>query len=160
MRFEIEADPIAYILNGYSLHLGLTHGQWRHSIGTFAIEQPGFFLPNEAFDVFSRGVDVKTDYLFNKRKDGFFIGVQANYTWDRIEQGSSFSKATGGLNIGPRIGYRFFFNKKLEEAKGFYMAPWATYSYSTNTEVLNHEGEEYRPSSWFLFPTFHVGWRF
>ncbi len=34
---EIEADPIAYLFNGYSLHIIPQIGQWRFNVGPFRI---------------------------------------------------------------------------------------------------------------------------
>lgn len=160
VRLEVEADPLAYILNGYSVHVGITYGKFRSSIGTFGIKQPSFQLDNDAFSVYSSGFDAKTDYLFGKTK-GFHTGIQLTYGKDKIGlKGSEDKENLWGLNIGIRGGYRFMFGKAENKYKGFYINPWAALIYSTNAKTISKGGETYKQPSISLFPAVHVGWRF
>ena len=159
-RLEVEADPLAYVLNGYSVHVGITYGKFRSSIGTFGIKQPSFQLDNEAFSVYSSGFDLKTDYLFGKTK-GFHAGLQLTYGKDKIGlKGSADKENLWGLNIGARGGYRFMFGKAENKYRGFYINPWAALIYSANAKTINRGAEAYKQSSVSIFPAVHVGWRF
>lgn len=160
IHLELETDPIAYLLKGYSFHAAVTHHHFRYSLGIFGIDPPDFLLTNDAFDVFTNGVDFKTDYLFNKDTKGLFVGVQANYGRDRIKYGSSFSQDIWGLNLGIRTGYRFMFGKNDQASKGFYLVPWTALLYATNAKTIIHDGQEYQQAKWVPFPTLHIGWRF
>jgi hypothetical protein len=156
-RLEVEADPLAYILNGYSVHLGVTYGNFRSSIGTFGIKQPSFQLDNDAFSVYFSGFDLKTDYLFGKTK-GFHVGLQLTYGKDEIGlKGSSDHEDLWGLNIGARGGYRFMFGKAENKYRGFYLNPWATLIYSANAKTISKGTEAYKQSSVSIFPAVHVG---
>jgi hypothetical protein len=159
-RLEVEADPLAYILNGYSVHLGVTYGKFRSSAGTFRIKQPSFQLDNDAFSVYSSGFDLKTDYLFGKTK-GLHAGIQLTYGKDKIGlKGSADKEDLWGLSIGARGGYRFMFGKSENRYKGFYINPWAALIYSANAKTISKGGEDYKQPSVSIFPAVHVGWRF
>ncbi|ETZ24912.1 autotransporter domain-containing protein [Pedobacter sp. V48] len=159
-RLEVEADPLAYILNGYSVHVGVTYGKFRSSIGTFGIKQPSFQLDNDAFSVYSSGFDLKTDYLFGKTK-GFHAGLQLTYGKDKIGlKGSSDQEDLWGLNIGARGGYRFMFGNAENKYRGLYLNPWAALIYSANAKTISKGKEAYKQSSASIFPAVHVGWRF
>ena len=159
-RFEIEVDPLAYLLNGYSLHAAATYSGFRSSIGIYGIKPPEFFLPNDAFSVYTSGVDLKTDYLFGDIK-GFYTGLQLTYSKDRIGlKEADYKEDIWGLNIGVRTGYRFMFGKRENQYKGLYITPWIALMYSPSAKTVQHSNQEYRQASWVPFPTVHVGWRF
>ncbi|MNL06243.1 hypothetical protein D3C87_1268750 [compost metagenome] len=159
-RLEVEVDPLAYVLSGYSVHVGLTYGKFRSSVGTYGIKQPSFQLDNDAFTVYSSGFDLKTDYLFGKTK-GFHAGIQLSYGKDKIGlKGSADKENLWGLSIGARGGYRFMFGKAENKYKGFYINPWAALICPTNAKTINKGGEEYKQPAVFIFPAVHVGWRF
>jgi hypothetical protein len=158
--FEIEADPLAYVLKGYSLHAAVTYNNFRTSIGTFAIDQPDFFTGNKAISVYSSGFDLKTDYLF-KKINGMHAGLQVTYGKERIGLKTGGDKQDlWGMNIGARIGYRFMFGKPENNYQGFYINPWIALIYSPDPKNITKGVEEYRQSSILLFPAVHVGWRF
>ncbi|MEM1115261.1 MAG: hypothetical protein AAF845_03755 [Bacteroidota bacterium] len=48
-QVEVEADPIAYALSGYSGHVGYVAGRARASVGVFAADAPEFFHGNEGW---------------------------------------------------------------------------------------------------------------
>src|ERR1700730_10064495 len=51
-HIEVDADPIAYIEHGYSLHAAQTIGAAdRIQLGLFALDVPGFALDNRDFAV-------------------------------------------------------------------------------------------------------------
>lgn len=160
-RLEIEADPLAYLFNGYSLHTAVTYSGFRSSLGVFGIKPPGFLLENDAFSVYTSGYDFKTDYFFGAIK-GFYTGLQLTYTQDKIElrEGQEGTDTLRGLNLGVRAGYRFLFGKKENSYKGFYLTPWVALMYNPSPKTIQQGSAEYRQASWIPFPTIHVGWRF
>ncbi|MBN8822841.1 MULTISPECIES: hypothetical protein [unclassified Spirosoma] len=105
-RIELEADPIAFIFSGYSIHVGYLVNHWRFDVGTFGIKQPSFATTNQNFSVFSSGVGLKADYLL-KLERGLFFGVQADYGTDKISlKTSRESNSLSGFVMGIRSGYR------------------------------------------------------
>ncbi|MFO0658259.1 MAG: hypothetical protein U0165_00270 [Polyangiaceae bacterium] len=45
---DFEVDPTAYVLDGYSLHVGLGQGRFRLDLGAFAMKVPGAIHGNKA----------------------------------------------------------------------------------------------------------------
>lgn len=157
---EIEADPIAYILSGYSFHLAYTFPDVRVSAGIFGIDNPDFLLNNDAFSVFSSGYDIKADYLFGQLK-GFFVGTQITYGKERIElKEARIQNDFWDVTFGLRGGYRFTFGKARNNYKGLYLVPWIALTYTPGAETVQMGGEEYSQAAWAPFPTVHIGWRF
>lgn len=159
-RIEIETDPLAYLLHGYSAHAAVTYGGFRTSAGVYGIKPLDFLKENDAFDVFTSGFDLKMDYLFGSVK-GFYVGVQATYSRDRIGlKEATYREDLWGLNVGIRGGYRFLFGKLENQYRGFYLTPWAALLHNPSTKTIRHGDEEYKQAAWVPFPTLHLGWRF
>lgn len=107
-QVEVEADPIAYILNGHSGHLAYTHPPARLSAGVFKADPPHFFHGHEGWDVRSQGVTVKLDYLLPAMR-GLFVGLDAGYQRDEYAfESASEIKTQDQFRLGVRTGYRFF----------------------------------------------------
>lgn len=158
--FEVETDPLAYVLRGYSIHAAVTYAGFRTSVGTYGIKLPDFLKSNDAFYVFTWGFDFKTDYLFGDVK-GFYAGVQATYSSDRIGlKDATYREDLWGLNIGIRGGYRFLFGKQENQYSGFYITPWVALMYNPSKKTAQHGNEEYKQATLVPFPTLHLGWRF
>jgi hypothetical protein len=82
--FEVEADPIAYILNGYSLHGVFVSHRIRTDLGVFGIQQPEGYGGNRGFQVYSKGVGMKVNYLLgNKHK--WFSGLGFGYSHNNVQ---------------------------------------------------------------------------
>lgn len=159
-HLELEADPLAYILNGYSLHLALSYPKMRYSIGIVGIKQPDFFLDNKAFTVYTSEFDFKTDYLFGVVR-GFFAGIQLTYGRDRIGlTNEKYRENLWGMTVGIRGGYRFMFGHADKQYKGFYITPWIAWLYTPDAKTVQRGSENYRQPRWFPFPAVHLGWRF
>lgn len=159
-RFEIEADPIAYILNGYSFHVGYTLGHVRFDAGVFGIKQPKFAMENNRFSVRSSGFGIKADYLFRASK-GFFLGLQSDYGTDKIGlKGSPIKQESESLMLGVRTGYRFMFGKKENRYKGLYLVPWVALINTLDPAVVTQNDQRYEQKKWSVFPTVHLGYRF
>ncbi|MCF0050511.1 hypothetical protein LXM25_10605 [Dyadobacter sp. LJ53] len=159
-RFEIEADPIAYILNGYSFHAGYTLAHLRFDVGVFGIKQPKFALANEQFSVRSSGFGVKADYLFRANK-GFFLGLQSDYGMDRIGLKTSDARIVSkSIILGARTGYRFMFGEKEDQYKGLYLVPWVALMHTLDPTIVMQNNQSYEQKKWSVFPTIHLGYRF
>ncbi|MCF0041291.1 hypothetical protein [Dyadobacter fanqingshengii] len=159
-RFELEADPIAYILNGYSFHVGYTLGHVRFDAGVFGIKQPKFALENEQFSVKSSGFGIKADYLFRANK-GFFLGLQSDYGTDRMGlKNTAVRQEAESIMLGLRTGYRFMFGKKENQYKGLYLVPWVALINTLDPADIMENDQRYEQKKWSLFPTVHLGYRF
>lgn len=153
-QIEIEADPIAYGLNGYSFHVAGVLGSTRLSIGTFGADVPEWVHGNDGWSSAVRGAGIKLDYL-GSRMDGLFVGVEGGYM--RMSyglDGRSPEKRTE-IGAGVRGGYRLDVG-----GSGLYVVPWmgVGYNFGGGDIVIGEERFEYGPIT--IFPTVHIGWRF
>lgn len=154
-QVEVEADPFAYVLNGFSLHVAGILGDHRLSIGTFGIDVPRFFHADEDWSIVMRGVGVKWD-LLGASLDGFFVGADANYfrmAYTLDETGAMDRRHE--FSLGLRSGYRL----PVGRSRAF-IVPWVGVGYTFNggdVEIANRIFE-HKPIT--IFPTVHIGWRF
>jgi hypothetical protein len=154
-QVEVEVDPIAYALDGFSLHVAKVLGSVRVNVGTFGIEVPGAFHGNDGWRQTMRGAGLKVDYL-GSRIDGFFLGLDGGYMRDRYSlTATGAAEARNVVGIGVRGGYRLPLG-----GRGLYVAPWMSVSYNFNGDPVTIDGQSFERSGVQLFPTVHVGWRF
>ncbi|UFH57897.1 hypothetical protein [Spirosoma sp. KNUC1025] len=159
-RIEVEADPMAFIFSGYSIHVGYMINRWRIDVGTFGIKQPSFASTNQNFSVFSSGVGLKADYLL-KPERGLFFGVQSDYGTDKISlKPATESTLLSGFVVGIRSGYRFMFGQSTAHYRGLYVVPWIALLYTPSASSLVQQNQVYSQSTWSVFPTLHLGYRF
>lgn len=157
-EIEIEIDPIAFGLKGYSFHVAYAVKKTRFDIGVFALELPED-SNNENFTVSFTGYGAKWDYV-GDRVDGMFWGVEAgtsivNFKYDNPDSSLSNEETTRTLNTyGLRFGYRIGID-------GFYITPWLGIN-SANLigDDVTLGGETYDQQEIIFFPTVHIGYRF
>jgi hypothetical protein len=153
-QMEVEADPIAYALNGFSLHVAGVLGSARVSVGAYGLDVPDWLHGNDGWAMSFRGAGMKLDYL-GSRVDGFFAGVDGGFTrvWFSVESGGEEKRNQFG--VGLRGGYRLDIGRS-----GLYLAPWVGvgYTFGGGDIVLGEERFEHKPLT--IFPTVHIGWRF
>jgi hypothetical protein len=154
-QVEVEVDPFAYALNGYSLHLATVLTDFRVSLGAFGIDVPRAMHGNAGWNETMRGAGIKVDYL-GSGIDGFFAGADGGYMRNR------YALATGGdaevrgiLGLGVRGGYRLPIG-----GSGLYVAPWVGVSRYFNGDPVTIGNDSFDRSSVAIFPTMHIGWRF
>lgn len=155
--WELEADPIAYALRGYSLHVARSFagGAVRAQIGLFGADVPSAWHGHDGLDQRSRGVTVKVDYFLQQRSEGLFVGLDLNRERTRFRRkdgGESLSR--DGSNLGLRTGYRF------NVGKHWYIVPWLSVTRASDVDDVVLGGERYSQNRIQAFPTVHVGWRF
>lgn len=159
-HFEVEADPIAFSLNGYSIHAGYQYKHIRFDAGMFAIDEPSFFMDNRHFNDRSSGFGLKMDYIMNREK-GIIFGVQADYDTDKLRlKSDGLSSSNSGVTAGIRTGYRIMFGKRQNEYKGLYLMPWIAFLYSPAARTVVLRNETYKEPKFSPFPTVHIGYRF
>lgn len=156
-QWEVEADPIAYGLKGFSGHLGrqVADGAGRLQIGAFGANVPEAWHGNDGLDLRARGVTAKADYFPRGQPSGLFVGVDATYSRTRFRREETGSQTTrNGGGIGPRIGYRFNIGEH------FYITPWVSMGYQFNASDVTLDGERFEQNRYVIFPTVHLGWTF
>jgi len=159
-HFELEVDPIAYLLKGYSLHIGYQKNKFRYDVGIFGVETPKWISSNKDFKERSNGFGLKMDYVGAKTK-GWFVGLETDYSLINTTYESNGHKESGEeLGLGIRSGYRFLFGKSKNNNKGFYLVPWIGFDKIFNTSKPNFTEATYKLETFRIFPTVHFGWRF
>jgi hypothetical protein len=154
-QVEVEADPLAYAANGFSLHVAKVFGAVRLNVGTFGADIPAFFHGNDGWSSSMRGAGVKLDWL-GSSIDGLFTGVEAGYMRSRYARdGNPGTVERDVAGVGVRGGYRLPVGRS-----GLYVVPWVGVSYNFDGDDVIVAGEEFSRSSVTIFPTVHIGWRF
>lgn len=153
-RFDFEVDPIAYALEGHSLHVGLGWGRYRLDVGNFALAMPGWMHGQDDFDARFQGFGVKLDaFLDPLKQTGGFVGLDSSYTVvSVVDQRTGLGDRAGGLSVGGRVGWRF------ELGHDIFAVPWVGVGYRFGEEVAAG-GRAFEMSPWTVFPTVHVGYR-
>jgi len=156
-QWEVEADPFAYMVNGYSGHIArqIFDGRARVQIGLFAEDVPSAFHGEDNFYFRAQGVTLKADYFFSGITQGWFVGLDGDYSKTRYRLKETHESTTRNRSgFGPRAGYRF------EMGDNVYVTPWISIRYIFNTENVVVSGNEFSEDDIAIFPTVHLGWRF
>lgn len=154
-QVEVEVDPIAYALRGYSVHVAKVLGRTRVDAGVFGLEVPTAFHGNDGWNSSMRGVGMKWDYV-GASSDGFFAGLDGGYA-----RGAYTFDATGTtekrdiIGLGVRGGYRYSIGRR-----GLFISPWASVSYNLDGDDVRVGSATFKRRKIELFPTVHLGWRF
>jgi hypothetical protein len=154
-HLDAETDPTAFILSGYSLHLGLGWKRARLDLGGYAMDLPAFAHGNEGFDASFYGAGAKLQYFLFAAQRGAFVGVDAGVMRLRArfnETGESASDTQFG--VGVNAGYRFML------PAGFYATPWLGVGYTLSARDLVVASETFKANPLTIFPAIHVGYRF
>jgi hypothetical protein len=158
LGMEIEVDPIAYILSGYSFHLGEYVSSWKFDVNTaseqFNQSETKSLLSNSNFTTKFTSYGAKLDYI-GVSQVGIHVGLQWDYMRWTYTNVSNAQKAKNTIqDLGVRIGYRF-------GSGAFYLDPWIALLYNfQGTDSVAVAGQSYRPQHVQVFPTVHLGWRF
>jgi hypothetical protein len=160
-RFEVEVDPIAYALNGYSLHGILVHKKLRFDVGVFGIKQPDGYSGNKGFSTYTSGYGLKVNYLFGKNET-WFSGVGLGYSTNHVtHQATNQENKQAVVGVGVHIGYRWFmFKQRTSMVKNLYLGPWASLDFNTADKKIAAANQNYIQPRFSIFPTVHIGYKF
>lgn len=160
-RLELEVDPIAYALNGYSFHAIVVKNRVRTDLGVFGIEQPEGYSGNNGYHIKSKGVGMKVNYLVDA-KQHWFAGIGFGYANNQVRLNETGETVQQGVaSVGVHAGYRWFmFPQKSNALRNLYVTPWMSIDYNTTTNRIKFEDSGYKQKSFTLFPTVHIGYRF
>jgi len=153
---DVEVDPIAYALDGYSLHVGVTHDRWRFDLGAFAIGVPEAVHGNDGFSASFDGIGAKVQYFPLAPARRLFVGVGADMARLLVERdGSQLAERTTGVSAGVHVGWRIGLPYDL------YLTPWVSVGYAlTGADPITLGGATFEQSPWTIFPTVHLGYTF
>ncbi len=152
LHLDVEVDPTAYALGGYSGHLGLGLGRVRLDLGAYAMDLPGFLESDAAFRTSFSGFGAKLQYFFRPARTGPFVGVDAGLTRLKVRHADSGEVGRQDqLGVGVHGGWRIALPWNL------YATPWLGVGYSPNARAVQLRGDTYHPSAVTLFPAVHLG---
>jgi opacity protein-like surface antigen len=155
LHVDAEIDPAGYLLDGYSLHLGVG---WRHlrvDLGAYAMRLPQAVHGHDDLDVSFDGYGVKLQYFFRPEQTGGFVGVDAGVIRPTVRKsGTQLSERHTELGVGVNFGWRFTF------AERFYATPWLGIGYGLDPHTVTVGGSTYEGSHLSVFPAVHFGYRF
>lgn len=155
-----EADPLAYINKGYSLHLGYENFGMRFDLTYVKVDFPPSFelatFDTDKFDMKTNIIGFKIDLLSCKTdwRKNLFVGLDVNHqtqNFNHIETNKSMDLST--FNVGLRTGY------KIPIYKGFYVTPWAAVWKNVLDEQSYQAGEDkISTNPWDYIVTVHLGY--
>jgi len=155
-----EADPFAFLNNGYSFHLGYENWGMRFDLTKVKVDFPekfeeGFYNTKK-FDLISNINGIKLDYIGNRENwsKNAFLGVDINHQKLSFKHRQTLeSKNLNSFNLGLRAGY------KIPIYKGFYATPWAAvWKNLKSTQLFEVEGDLVSTNKWDWIVTIHFGY--
>jgi len=151
---DLELDPTAYALDGFSLHVGLGWDALRVDLGVFGLRVPEFVHRQRDFDVAFDGYGVKAQYFLFAKQRGLFVGVDAAHSRALIRlQGSQLAARDHQLALGVNAGVRF------DIAGDLYLTPWLGLGYSFGADDVSLDGQTFAANPLLVFPAVHLGYR-
>lgn len=155
-QLDVEIDPIAYGLDGFSVHTAYGVNGWRFDLGVYGLTLPEAIHGNEGLSAKFVGAGWKVDRFLKGGSEGAFVGIDGGVS--RKEIGDVDTRETAHrveYAMGGRIGYRW-----MTGLGNLYVTPWVGLGYVLNAEDVVLNGKVFENSAFQPFPTIHVGWRF
>lgn len=152
---DVEVDPTAYILSGYSVHAGLGWRSVRLDLGVFAMDLPEMFHGNAGWDASFYGGGAKLQWFPLADQRGLWVDASVGVsrrTATLAETGHSAGVTITGIGID--AGYRFSLPYNL------YITPWAGIARDLSDTEVMVDGKTFAMSAWTPFAAVHVGFRF
>ncbi len=152
---DAEVDPTAYVLEGFSIHVGLGWQRWRLDLGNFAIAIPQFVHGNSDYAVSFDGYGAKLQYFLFAEQSGAFVGIDGGANKLYLERkGTDLARRQTQYGLGAHAGWRF------PIAAGLYLTAWAGVSYTFNARDVTLAGSTFESKPLTPFAAIHVGYRF
>lgn len=153
---DFEIDPTAYILDGYSVHVGLGYRTLRFDLGAFAANVPKFLHGNDGFESYANGFGLKAQwFVIGDRQQGLFAGLEGNLgkSFIRREQ-TDAAVQKRRASAGVQVGYR------IPLAADFYVTPWIGVDYEFLADDVELDGATFEEKHVTIFPALHLGYAF
>jgi len=151
---DLELDPTAYALDGFSLHAGVGWGKLRLDLGVFGLTVPEFVHQQHDFDVAFDGYGVKVQYFPFAEQRGLFFGLDGAYSRSSVRlEGSQLSARDNQFALGGNAGYR------IDLVGGFYLTPWLGVAYAFGAQDVTLGGKTFTANPLIIFPALHLGFR-
>lgn len=151
---DVEIDPLAYVLRGHSVHVGLGYEHLRFDLGAFAADVPSFLESDDDFRTSASGFGLKFMVFPFAEQRGLFVGIDANLTRAWIQRrGSDLATDDVSVSTGVLLGVR------IPLPAGFYVSPWIGVGYGFGGDDVTLGGQRYESNALTVFPTIHLGYQ-
>lgn len=152
---DAEVDPTAYVLDGYSVHVGIGHRRLRVDLGAYAMKLPKAVHGHDDLELSFDGYGVKVQYFLFAEQRGGFVGVDGGVMRPTVAKPDmQLAERNTELGIGVNAGWRF----AITDA--FYATTWLGVSYNVNPHTVMLGTSKYEGSHITVFPAVHLGYRF
>lgn len=151
---DVELDPIAYALDGYSLHVGLGWQRWRLDLGAFAMTIPEAIHGNADFDVSFDGYGAKLQWFALAEQEGLVLGIDGGLVRVLVQRkGQKLADRDRAYTVGTNLGYRVNVIDEL------YVTPWIGVGYALSAKDVTLDEATFTARRWQVFPAIHLGYR-
>jgi len=152
---DAEVDPTAYVLDGYSLHVGVGYKRLRVDLGAYAMKVPVALHGEDNLDISFDGYGVKLQYFLFAEQRGGFVGVDAGIARRTVARPEmQLAVRNTEVGVGVNFGWRFAITN------AFYATTWLGLGYGFNPHTVMLGDAKYEPSRFTVFPAVHLGYRF
>ncbi len=154
-HLDAETDPTAFIMSGYSLHVGLGWKRARLDLGGYGMDLPAFVHGNKGLDASFYGAGAKLHYFLLAEQTGPFLGIDGGVM--RLNIRSTDTDASAGATqvaVGVNAGYRIML------PAGLYATPWVGVGYTLNSRDIAVGAQTFKSIPVTFFPAIHIGYRF
>lgn len=150
----MEVDPLAYALQGYSLHGGYHFSSgFTVDVGIYGLHVPESFESQKDYKSQFQGYGIKINYT-GKKPEGLFVGVGFGQSKITAQEIKSREEVSGDVETaGIQLGYRLDVGK-------FYVTPWVGFDYSLKELKMPTTNGTYEYQRFSVFPTIHFGYQF
>jgi len=155
LHADVEVDPTAYVLSGYSLHAGVGWQRFRLDLGIFAMDVPEMMHGNPGWDASFAGGGAKLQWFPLAEQHELFVDVAASASRrDMTLQATGASERATVFAVGASAGWRFALPYNL------YATPWVGFNVDLEETEVMLDGETFEMSRVTPFAAVHLGYRF
>ncbi len=155
LRADAEVDPTAYVLDGFSVHVGVGYKRLRVDLGAYAMRLPKLVHGHDDLRVSFDGYGVKVQYFLFAEQTGGFVGVDGGIMRPTVAKPAmQLAERNTEVGLGVNFGWRF------DIASGFYATAWLGLGYTLNAHGVMLGDSKYEASRFTVFPAVHLGYRF
>lgn len=155
-QLDLSVDPLAFFLNGISLHGGYGQGPWHFDLEAFSLDVPASIHGNEGLTAGQQGLELKTDYYFQQSIEGPFVSAGGGVSeLTVINDETDHSKGQLEYSLGFRAGYRW--NTGLGK---LYLTPLTGLEYTFNNQDVTVDGNTFENGPLQPYATVNIGWYF
>lgn len=155
-QFEVEVEPVVYLLGGAGGHVGMQRGAWTYTVEVFHLTIPESMHGNDGFDASPLGVEFHLERFFGEEAGGFYAGPEAGLVrFDVTHRATGARERRTRYSVGVRGGYRWYTG-----LGNLYLSPVVGLGYTLNGAPIDVAGETFESGSVTPWGTVGIGWSF